>query len=328
MSFLALLLTLTFEQWRPFVEQRAVFASVTAYARFIERRLRFGAEQQSTVAWFTSVVPIVLASWMIYAALYKLSAFLAFAFSVAVLYVTMGFRQRYQYFLQIREALKKGELDTGRALLAEWRGHPCDALSPTEVMRLAIEGALTVAHRHVFAVMFWFLLLPGPSGAVLYRMALWLRQRWSEGDRAGSPDSVQEPQVDLDGEAMNAGRPGRFSEFAKRACDVLEWLPVRFTAASFAIVGNFEDAAYCWRTQAARWPDPLLGIVLAAGAGALGVRLGSPIAHSGILEDRPDLGLGEEADTPFLDSTTGLIWRALVLWLGLLLLLSIAAVFG
>ena len=279
MSFLALLLALSLEQWRPFVEQRVVYASVTAYARFIDRHFRVGVGPQGTVAWLATVVPIVLASWAIYVSLYKLSAFLAFAFSVAVLYVTMGFRQHYQYFIRIRGALKKGELDTGRRLLGEWRGHSCDALSPTEVMRLAIEGALKVAHRHVFAVMFWFLLLPGPSGAVLYRIALLLRERWRGGEREGTPGAVLEPQLDPDGDVLNAGEPGQGGEFAQRAFDALEWLPVRFTATSFAIVGDFEDAAYCWRTQAARWPDPLLGIVLAAGAGALGVRLGSPFAH-------------------------------------------------
>ncbi len=121
--------------------------------------------------------------------------------------------------------------------------------------------------------------------------------------------------------------PGRFGEFARRAFHALDWLPARFTAASFAIVGDFEDAVYCWRTQAARWPDPLLGLVLAAGAGALGVRLGSPIARGAVVEDRPELGLGEEADTPFLDSAIGLIWRALVLWLALLLVVGIARAF-
>jgi len=69
----------------------------------------------------------------------------------------------------------------------------------------------------------------------------------------------------------------RFSRFARLAFAALDWLPVRFTAAAFAVVGDFEDAVYCWRTQAANWPDPALGIVLASGAGAIGVRLGMPI---------------------------------------------------
>jgi cobalamin biosynthesis protein CobD/CbiB len=109
---------------------------------------------------------------------------------------------------------------------------------------------------------------------------------------------------------------------------VLDWVPARITASAFAVVGDFEDAIYCWRTQAARWPDHLLGVVLAAGAGALGVRLGMPVLRGTVLEDRPELGLGEDADTPFLDSVVGLIWRALVLWLAALLALSVARAFG
>jgi cobalamin biosynthesis protein CobD/CbiB len=120
----------------------------------------------------------------------------------------------------------------------------------------------------------------------------------------------------------------RFGEFARAAFGVLDWIPARVTATAFAVVGDFEDAVYCWRTQAARWPDRLLGVVLAAGAGALGVRLGTPVPRGATLEDRPELGLGEEADAPFLDSTVGLIWRALVLWLAVLLALGVARAFG
>jgi adenosylcobinamide-phosphate synthase len=93
---------------------------------------------------------------------------------------------------------------------------------------------------------------------------------------------------------------------------------------AFAIVGDFEDAIYCWRTQAAQWPDRGVGILLAAGAGAIGVKLGMPILEDGTLIDRPQLGVGDEADTGFLDSTVGLVWRALILWLLVLLLLGLA----
>ena len=104
---------------------------------------------------------------------------------------------------------------------------------------------------------------------------------------------------------------------------------MRLTAAAFAVVGDFEDAIYCWRTQAAAWRDPLAGIVLAAGAGAMGVRLGMPIADTaGGAEARPELGLGESAETPCLDSTVGLLWRALVLWVFVLFMLSAAWALG
>jgi hypothetical protein len=53
----------------------------------------------------------------------------------------------------------------------------------------------------------------------------------------------------------------------------LNWLPVRITAAIFAVVGNFEDAVNCWRTQADDWPDKTTAYLLSSGAGAIGVQL-------------------------------------------------------
>ena len=62
--------------------------------------------------------------------------------------------------------------------------------------------------------------------------------------------------------------------------------------------------------------------------GALGVRLGLPIPQGGLPLDRPELGIGEEADTDFMQSTVGLVWRALVFWMVLLLLLGLANLAG
>ena len=98
---------------------------------------------------------------------------------------------------------------------------------------------------------------------------------------------------------------------------MIDWLPLRVTAAAFAVVGDFEDAVHCWRTQAVRWPEAGSGILLASGAGALGVRLGMPVHDDSDRAscDRPELGLGEDADPDFMQSTIGLVWRSLVLGL-------------
>jgi adenosylcobinamide-phosphate synthase len=160
------------------------------------------------------------------------------------------------------------------------------------VIRLAIEEALVAAHRHVFGVLLWYLLLPGPAGAILYRLAAYLAARW---------------------------KPlGAFGDFAARAFHALEWPAVRLTATAFALVGDFENAVYCWRTQARSWSDPDAGLVLAAGAGAMGVRLGMPVQDVDGVQPRPELGVGEEADGPFLDTTVGMLWRAVVLWVAVL----------
>jgi len=120
-------------------------------------------------------------------------------------------------------------------------------------------------------------------------------------------------------ELTTFGRPVR------RLLHWLDWIPVRLTAITFAVVGDFEDAAHCWRTQAAQWPATHEGILFASGAGALGVLIGGLITGpTGEPEFRPELGVGELADAEVLPSAAGLVWRALLVWLVVVLLLTLA----
>jgi adenosylcobinamide-phosphate synthase len=301
MSLLSLVAALLLEQWRPLADRRYLYALLARYATFLEGLFNAGETRQGAIAWAMAVLPVVLGAWLVYSAAYRANPLLALLLNVAALYLTMGFRQRSHYFTGIHLALKEDDLARARDILSEWRHVSCAELDREAITRLAIEEALLASHRYVFGVVFWFVLLPGPTGAILYRLSMFLKGRWGE-------------EADLE----------PFSHFARRAFAALDWLPVRFTGAAFAVVGDFEDAVYCWRTQASNWPDPELGIVLASGAGAIGVRLGMPILAGGEVIDRPGLGLGEPADTGHLDSTVGLVWRALVVWLLLLLLIALA----
>lgn len=303
MSLLALVAALLIEQWRPLADRRYLYSQGARYASFLERQFNAEEAEHGAVAWMLAVLPAVAGAWLLYALAYRVSPALALVLNIAALYLTMGFRQRSHYFTDIHLALKDDDIAKARRILAAWRGASCDELDREAVIRMAIEEALVAAHRYVFGPAFWFVLLPGPTGAILYRIARFLDRRWS----------VKEvPQLE------------QFGRFARRAFAVLDWLPVRFTAAAFAIVGNFEDAVYCWREQASKWPDQALGIVLASGAGAMGVKLGMPIVERGEMLDRPELGMGDTADTGHLDSTVGLVWRALLMWLLLILLIGIA----
>ena len=121
-----------------------------------------------------------------------------------------------------------------------------------------------------------------------------------------------------------------FGRPARTLLWLLDWIPVRLTALSFAIVGDFEDAVYCWRTQAKRWATQEggehAGILLASGGGALGVLLGGALPVPGGEPDVPARAWAwaNAADAELLPSGVGLVWRALVLWLLLMLLLTLA----
>ena len=301
MGILAIIAALLLEQWRPLADRKAVHGALSAWSDWLERTFNAGEARHGAVAWVIAALAPVAAAAVLYAALYWASPLAALLLNVACLYLTLGFRQFSHYFTGIQAAIREGDIDRARELLGRWRGESAAHRSREEVIRLAIEEGIVASHRHVFGVLFWFIVLPGPCGAILYRMATFLNRRW--------------------------GGKGEFGRFAARAYGLMEWPAVRLTAAAFAVVGDFEDAVYCWRTQAAAWPDRNLGIVLAAGAGALGIRLGMPLTEVEGLQVRSDLGLGEAADAPFLDSAVGLLWRALVLWVFVLVLLSLARLF-
>jgi cobalamin biosynthesis protein CobD/CbiB len=301
MGIVAIIAALLLEQWRPLSDRRAVLGALAAWADWLERSFNAGEARHGAIAWLIAVLVPVAAAGLLYAGLVWVSPVAGLMLNVAALYFTLGFRQFSHSFTGIQAAVRDGDVDRARELLGGWRGEAASHRSREEVIRLAIEEGIAASHRHVFAVLFWFVLLPGPCGAILYRLAAFLGRRW--------------------------GGKGEFGRLASRVLYVLEWPAARLTAAAFAVVGDFEDAVYCWRTQAAGWPDPNLGVVLAAGAGAMGVRLGMPLTELEGLQPRPELGLGESADAPSLDSAVGLLWRALVLWVFVLLVLSLARVF-
>jgi len=307
MSLLSLIAVFLIEQLQPLSYRRMVAEPVAAWADFVEARCNDGEYRHGVVAWCLAVLLPVGLLGVLYYALYALNPLLAWALNVGALYLTMGFRQFSHHYTNIQLALRQGDLPQARAILGEWQGRSADSLGSEDIARLAIEQALAASHRHVFAVLLWFVLLPGPCGAVLYRLAAVIHERWT---------------------ARSIGEPGDFFAFPGLVFGIIDWLPLRMTAFAFAIVGDFEDAIHCWRTQAGQWPDRDLGIVLASGAGALGVQLGMPLLDGGELTDRAALGLGDAADADFMQSAVGLVWRATVLWMLLLFLLGLATLAG
>ncbi|MCL2075577.1 MAG: CobD/CbiB family protein [Betaproteobacteria bacterium] len=282
MSLFALILALLLEQRFPLPYAHWVARPVSIWAEWLERYLNAGSYQQGIAAALLATL-LPLAPLILVYILCLEQPVLAFALNALILYLTLGFRQFSHFYTDIQMALRLDDTERARALLSEWRNEDLPAnLEADEIAQLAIETALVASHRHVFAVIFWFVLLPGPLGALLYRISHLLADSWRE--------------------------QGDFGRFAADMFYWLEWLPTRATAAAFAIVGNFEDAVFCWRNQAARWYNRGLGIVIASGAGALGIRL------------KNDLGTGEAADVDSMQSAVGLVWRAVMLWCLLLIL--------
>ena len=119
-------------------------------------------------------------------------------------------------------------------------------------------------------------------------------------------------------DAMWGYRNERFERFgwaAAKIDDVLNYIPARLVALTYALLGKTRLALKCWRTQGPTWDSPNAGPVMAAGAGALGVELGGAAIYHGEVHQRPQLGEGPAADADSIDRGWQLVQRGVWLWL-------------
>ncbi|CAN5139953.1 CobD/CbiB family protein [soil metagenome] len=318
MTFLSILCALLIEQLKPLRADNAVYSGIRSLSAQMESWFNAGHVKHGRLAWVMMMLILTVPTALIYWLCMQVNYLAAFAWNILIVYLTLGFRHYSHYFSAIQLALNAGDDASARTLLGEWTGQDTTTMEAGEISRIAVEKALVTTHRNVFGVFFWFLMPLGPAGAVLYRVAEYLARAWNE------PDHM---------------RSEAFGRFAARAFYVIDWIPARLTAVAFAVVGNFEDAIYAWRNFAGRWSDESMGIILSAGGGAMGVRLGNPaeVAANVMPVDAVAIesaGLegeslpGEESTVRALQSAVGLVWRALLLWMLLLLLLSMAVWFG
>jgi adenosylcobinamide-phosphate synthase len=300
LSLLALLAGMLAQYAYPVRGRQPLMALYGRMCLSVAKRLNAGDRNSGILAWFALVLLVlvpVIVLMLLAAAVHPVASWLL---ETAVIYATLRFLSTTGKMSAIEKALREGDLSGAAIRLGQWRGEPAEAEDASAVARLAAEHALREAHQGTFAPLFWYLVLPGPIGLVLYPLALRAARNW-------------EHLVDREDRD--------FGWFAARAFQAIDWIPQRVTAFTFAVVGNFEDALFCWRSQASGWLRPEEeGIVLASGAGALGVRLGEPIPGGESLIARPPLGQGELAREDALASLEGLLWRALVLWLVVFLL--------
>ena len=327
MSFISVLLALLLEQARPLSRGNLVHASLRAWVRWSTRNFDAGKSVHGWLAWGFAVGGPSIAALAIYELLTVYVGWpAAVLWSVAVLYITLGFRQFSFHFTQIRDALAEGDENLARELLADWQQMDASELPRSEIVRHVIEHSVLSAHRHVFGVLAWFSVWAafglGPAGAVLYRLSEFVTRYWQHKSK-----TQHQPVSDALQQTANA------------AWTAIDWLPARLTAISFAVVGSFEEAIDGWRNYEPRTPGDNDGIILAATSGAVNITLGEPavnalISADGVSDeitsgaDRLGALAGQTPEFAHLAVIVGLVWRTVVMWMVLLALLTLARLLG
>lgn len=195
-------------------------------------------------------------------------------FAAAVLWSTLGGRSLGRCASALGSAVADGELERARALAPALVGRDPTGLGGTELCRAAVESVAENTTDAIVAPLLWFAACGAP-GAAAYRAVNTL-------------------------DAMVGHRSPRYAAFgwaSARLDDALTWPCARIatglTVALAPVVGGSRRETLRAVAGAHGHPSPNAGLIEAAFAGALRVRLGGRNDYAGRVEQRPSLGRGE-----------------------------------
>lgn len=270
-------------------------------AAWIEQRLNktaHSAKRQRVhgiLAWIITIAP-----WLAITCLLWQLTFFRPLLSVIVLYFAVGMQSLGEHAGRIQKALQTGDLALARLRVGEIVSRDTAAMRAEDVARAGVESVLENGSDAVFAALFWFV-IAGAPGVLLYRLSNTLDAMWG----------------------YRTPRYFYFGWAAARLDDILNFIPARLSALSYALLGRTRLALHCWQQQAPLWDSPNAGPVMASGAGSLNVKLGGAANYHGELEMRPTLGAGNAPQADDIARAMTLVKRGAWLWVALLLLAGI-----
>ncbi len=297
MSLFVPLAALTWQHYQPRVPMLPA-QKIARQHRWLLENFNAGGQLHGFLAWSLGALLPALIVGVLAVLLGSAFELLGWVFEVVLLYFMFGFRAASFRASSLSRLLSADAVADARLALQTWNPGLLPGENKDDLVRQTLEETLKAALSTLFGVLFWYW-VAGVGGAMLYALSHSCREQW---------------QSDV-----------LFFNLAQQIVFWLEWLPARILGFSFAIVGNFQDAMECWRGQASSWIDANEGVILSAGAGALGIRLGGSlhIADSELL--RPEIGTEEQPAPESIDAAVALVWRAVLLWLAVVGLLWLGA---
>ena len=277
-------------RWHPLVGFGNIAIWLEKKLNHFQGASRISGQLSGLLAWALLVLPLVILLMSISQS--DLSSTTELVINVACLSIAIGAKSLAQHAVAVSHALLKSDLILARQKIAMIVSRDTSNSDEKAVTVATIESVLENGSDAIFAAIFWFIVLGAP-GVVLYRLANTLDAMWG-----------------YKTERFNA-----FGWAAARIDDVLNWIPARLTAISYALGGNIRKALLCWRTQARDWHGINPGVVMATGAGALKVKLGGTATYHGEQVERPDLGCDNAPQANDIERAIGLVYKSIFIWL-------------
>lgn len=224
----------------------------------------------------------------------------SFIANIVLLYFAIGHKSLHQHARAVVNALNANDATAAKTAASYMVSRDPSAIEP---ISSTIESVLENGNDSVFGALFWFF-IAGGTGALVYRLINTMDAMWG----------------------YKTTRYYYFGWAAARLDDLINFIPARLTAFTYALLGKTHASLKCWRQQAPQWDSPNAGPVMAAGAGSLQIKLGGAARYHGEWHQRPTLGTGEPPVTKDILRALTLVKHGAIGWLVIALL--IAAMIG
>jgi len=226
---------------------------------------------------------------------------ISFITNTVLLYFAIGQKSLHQHAIAVSDALhanNEAEANTAASHMVSRDPSAIEPISST------IESVLENGNDSVFGAMFWFL-IAGGAGALTFRLINTMDAMWG----------------------YKTTRFYYFGWAAARLDDVMNYIPARLTALTYALLGKTRVALKCWQQQAPQWDSPNAGPVMASGAGSLQIQLGGAARYHGEWHERPILGEGNPPVIHDIARALALVRHGSYGWLAIALFISIVSRF-
>ena len=283
MSLLSVIFALIAESILTSLPEMRRFDFFHTYSRWLRDKLPTFSFQNGSVTLVAVLAGALFSVWLVSAMLANVLGLFGFIFGIAVLIFMVGPRDLDSDVQKVITAIENEDYEAANIYASELSGREISE-APLQLVQTVKEEILLQANTRMLGVFFWFILL-GPVGAVLFRAVCLLKDNEDDSD---------------------------FSDACRELYDILIWLPARICVLSYAVAGNFVDTMSYWNGISDLWLRNSEEFIVVSGIGALRYeqRIGAHEAD-------------EEPDVATIQQTLSLVKRAVIVWVVLLGLLTV-----
>ena len=285
MSLLSVIFALIAETLISNLSELRKFDFLFRYVTWLRAKLPTFNFQNGSVTLVIVVGSLLFVVWLVSAMLGNVLGLFGFIFGIVVLVFMVGPRDLDEDVQKIVIAFESKDYESANFHASSFSGKTISD-HPMRLAQTVKEEILLQANSRLLGVFFWFILL-GPVGAVLFRVSCLLKDNQKE--------------IDDD-----------FAEASRELYDIVIWLPARICVLSYAVAGNFVDTMSYWNGVSDLWLRESEEFIVISGVGAL--RYEQRLNHG---EDV------QEPDVTGIQHALSLVKRAVIVWVVLLGLLTV-----